>query len=710
MNILIHYVIALLTTAATLVSLGIFVYLKNRKGKVNQAFAIFVLSAAIWSFGESLLIVAQNERSAIFLARLLHSGVIFIPACFLHFIFELVDIKGRRQIILKASYMFSLIFFIFNNFTKLLLPSVSPKFSFNYYWNTGILYPYYFTGWLVIVIYGLYELRKAYLRSTGAKRNQLRYVFWAPLIGYAGGVSNYLPAFNIEIFPYNPFGTYGVPIFSTIIAYAIIKYGLMDISVAIGKLATYLVLLTTVSSVYLGLMWGVDRIFSKFPAYSIRISQFIIFLLLSTLLIYLIPRLKGKTEEGIAKVFFKNRFKYRDALREFSKRLVLIPGEEKLLTESVDNIAKAFDANRVAVILMDDLSGNYIIRASYGLDDEAKKTFFMPEDGIIKWLKANKKIFLLEEVDKIISRQELEKIRLELKNMGAVIYLPLIIHNELGGLLVLGEKNSREMYSHIDIELLEDFASQLALSVSYKRMEYRMMRADKLVSLGTLAASMAHEIRNPLSSIQIFAQLLPQKYDDKEFREEFSKVVFSDAQRINRIIESVMALANPRPSVSVFCNANELLDETLFFIETNIKKNGVKVIKKYDGELPHIKADSEQLRQVFLNIFLNALSVIPKDNGQLTISTRQKIIPSAHSGRKEKYIQIEVKDNGIGIDKKLLERIFEPFFTTRADGTGLGLAIVHRIVEQHSGFVHVDSEPGKGAAFFINLPMKEEKQ
>lgn len=708
MNILIHYVIALLTTATTLFSLGIFVYLKNREGKVNQAFSIFVLSAAIWSFGEARLIVARDENSAIFLARLLHSGVIFIPACFLHFIFELLDIKGRKQRILKAAYMFSFVFFIFNNFTKLLLPSVTPKFSFNYYWDTGILYPFYITVWFAIVIYGLYELRKVYLCSTGARRNQLKYVFWAPLIGYGGGVSNYLPAFNIEIYPYNPFATYGVPIFSIIIAYAIIKYQLMDINIVIGRIATYSFLLIIISGVYLGLMLGADRIFLKLlPAYTLQVPQFFIFLSLSFALIYFIPRIKEESGEGIETLFFKNKSKHREALREFSKRLVLIPGEERLLTEAVNNIATKMEVTKVAIMLMDDISGDYTVQASSGLDEVAKKTVLTSENRIMKWLAKNKKVLLLEEADKIVSAEELENIKLELKDIGALVYFPLIIYNELKGVLALGEKLSHEMYSHIDIDLLENFSTQLALSITYKRLESRMMRADRLVSLGTLAAGMAHEIRNPLSSIQTFAQLLPEKYDDREFREEFSKIVSSDTQRINRIIESVMSLVNPRSSITVTCNANELLEESLFFIESKLKKDGVKVIRNYDEQLPLIKADKEQLQQVCLNIFLNALAALHKGDGQLTISTRQKIIPSVTSGQKEKYIQIEIKDNGVGIEKKLLEKIFEPFFTTRPDGTGLGLAIVHRIIEQHRGFIQVDSEVGKGASFLINLPTEE---
>jgi two-component system nitrogen regulation sensor histidine kinase GlnL len=583
------------------------------------------------------------------------------------------------------------------------------KYFWGYYSKAGLLHPIYLIIFFSIFIKAFLLLYSGYKKRkymSPLKSNQIKYIFIAYVIALTGAV-DYIPKYGVEFYP---FGFISEFVFALIVAYAIIKYRLMDINIVIGKLATYSFLLIIISGVCLGLMWGVDRIFSTLlPAYSPFVPHFLIFLLLSIALIYLIPRIKRRTEDKIDKMFFKNKFQYREAVREFSKRLVLIPGEEQLLTESVNNIATAMGVSKVAIMLMDDLSGNYIVQASSGLDEQAKKLVLTPQDGIIKWLTENKKVFFVEEIDKILSIEEVEKIKIGLKDIEALIYLPLTIHNELGGILALGEKLSREMFSHIDIELLEGFTNQLALSISYKRLESQIVRADRLVSLGTLAAGMAHEIRNPLSSIQTFAQLLPEKYNDREFREEFSKIVASDTQRISRIIESVMALANPRPHIPVSCNANELLDKALFIIEGELKKDGVKVTKNYAAQLPQIKADKEQLQQVFLNIFLNALAALSKNDGKLTISTltistRQKLIPSVLSGQEEKYVQIEIKDNGTGIEKKLLDRIFEPFFTTRPEGTGLGLAIVHRIIEQHRGFIKVDSAIGKGTTFLINLP------
>ncbi len=697
-----QHLIALLSTSVATFLIGLFVYFRGKKKKVNQIFLFYSSSIAIWGLGQAIHSIVPTVKISLWWARFSHIGVVFIPTLFLHFVFEFLNIPKERKRILVLPYVVSVLFVFFNLFTKFYITDPVPKFSLKYYVEPGFLYLPGILFFFICIIVGLQELFKVYFRSSGARRNQLKYLCWGSLLGYIGGPANFLLVFNIEVPFLNPFGTYGVPIYALLITYAIIKYRLMDINIVIGKLATYSFLLIIISGIYLGLVLGVDKVFSKLSIYSLSASHFLIFILLTIVLIYVMPRIKGRTGEGIEKVFFKNKFKHRESLREFSKRLMLIPAEEQLLTEAVNNIATAMEVAKVVIMLRDDLSDNYIVRSSCGLDEKVKKKVLTPQSGIIKWLTKTKKVLLLEEADKILSLEEAEKIKTELKDMKAMVYIPLIIHNELSGILALGEKSSREMFSHIDIELLEDFTNQLSLSISYKRLESQMVRADRLVSLGTLAAGMAHEIRNPLSSIQTFAQLLPEKYNDKEFREEFSKIVASDTQRINRIIESVMALANPRPSMPEACNINKLLDETLFLIENQIKKGGVEVSKGYDKQLPQIKADKEQLQQVFLNIFLNALNALPKDNGQLTLSTRQKLTPAVLSGQKEKYVQVEIKDNGAGIEKKLLERIFEPFFTTRPDGTGLGLAIVHRIIEQHRGFIKVHSDIGKGTAFLIN--------
>lgn len=195
MNLLIHYVIAYIVTSLTLFLLGTFVLLKDIKRKVYRTFAIYCYATALWSGGAAYAVIAPDKTTAFIWTRIFHSGVIFITPCFVHFVYSLLQIdKGRRKIII-INYIICCIFLILN-FTKYLISDVTPRCSLKYYFQPGILYPFFLLFWICLAIYGLYELFRAFRNSIGARHNQLKYLFWGTLIGYLGGAPNYLPAFK----------------------------------------------------------------------------------------------------------------------------------------------------------------------------------------------------------------------------------------------------------------------------------------------------------------------------------------------------------------------------------------------------------------------------------------------------------------------------------------------------------------------------------
>jgi len=224
-----------------------------------------------------------------------------------------------------------------------------------------------------------------------------------------------------------------------------------------------------------------------------------------------------------------------------------------------------------------------------------------------------------------------------------------------------------------------------------------MLKCEKLTSLGILAASLAHEIKNPLSSIQSFAQLLPEKYDDEEFINNFSRVVVRDVSRISKLTDNILSLAKPTPTELSTHNVNDIIDETLSLVNGEILGNKTQVVKSY-AKLPTIKGNKETLKQVFLNIILNAIHAMP-NGGTLKIGS--SIVSN--------YARVEIQDTGCGIEKKILNKLFDPFFTSKAQGTGLGLALARRIIEQHSGSIGVNSKLGEGATFWLTLPVSRIK-
>ena len=238
-----------------------------------------------------------------------------------------------------------------------------------------------------------------------------------------------------------------------------------------------------------------------------------------------------------------------------------------------------------------------------------------------------------------------------------------------------------------------------------KQMGEEVRRLDRLASLGTLAAGMAHEIKNPLSSIKTFTQLLPEKMDDKEFREDFLAIAQKEVDRIDYLINQLLSFARPSKPQFQKSDILKVMEETLAIIDNQIIKKKIKVTKEFQKDLPQVFVDERQIKQVFINIMVNAIQAM-EDEGSLTLSTKanqQKM----HRGEEAEFLQILITDTGKGIPDDQLDKLFNPFFTTKHDGTGLGLAIVHRIIEEHHGFIEISSKLGKGTTFTINLPMSE---
>lgn len=231
-----------------------------------------------------------------------------------------------------------------------------------------------------------------------------------------------------------------------------------------------------------------------------------------------------------------------------------------------------------------------------------------------------------------------------------------------------------------------------------------MKRTDRLKSLETIAGGFAHEIRNPLTSIKTFIQLAPERKDDPDFIREFSRIVLDDVFRIERLISEILDYARYMEPKLTEEDINDIVSSCLYFIDVKADSRGIKIEKELAQNLPRVMLDRQQIKQVFLNLFLNALDAMAEKGGTLRVRTR-----SVAKGDGRSWVQIETEDTGEGIREANLDHIFDPFFTTKHEsgeheGTGLGLTIVHQIIQEHHGEIAVQSTLGKGTTFLVNLP------
>jgi two-component system sensor histidine kinase PilS (NtrC family) len=226
-----------------------------------------------------------------------------------------------------------------------------------------------------------------------------------------------------------------------------------------------------------------------------------------------------------------------------------------------------------------------------------------------------------------------------------------------------------------------------------REMEDRMRRADRLATLGRLAANIAHEIRNPLASLTGAIEALAGTHAAHDDREHLTQIVLRESDRLNQMIRSFLDYARPTPLSTQAVDVSEMLDEVLVLLEHRELPGGLKIARDFPPGLTW-PVDAQRLRQALWNLCLNAVQAMP-DGGELTVSARAEA----------RLLKISVADTGEGIAATDLAHVFEPFFSTKAEGSGLGLALVHRIIHDHGGEIEVRSQTAMGTTFLLTLPL-----
>jgi signal transduction histidine kinase len=281
------------------------------------------------------------------------------------------------------------------------------------------------------------------------------------------------------------------------------------------------------------------------------------------------------------------------------------------------------------------------------------------------------------------------------------------------GVIVVDNLYNGRPITDDDIQLLTMFTRQAGLAIEncilykyledahseLKKAQETLLQREKLAALGEMAASVAHEIKNPLVSIGGYTRRLHKKLDNGLHEKKYTDAIIKEVDRLEGILNDILYFSKATKVVLEKFDVNRIIEETLTGIEDELKFQGIEVEKSLDVNLPEIPCDYQEIKQVFINLITNARDAMG-GGGKLTVKT------SSFSQEHRDYIGIEIKDTGQGIPSEVLHNIFNPFFTTKGWGTGLGLAICHRIVDGHGGVIEVNNDPGRGVTFTVKLPVE----
>ncbi|ODS34418.1 MAG: two-component sensor kinase [Candidatus Scalindua rubra] len=289
------------------------------------------------------------------------------------------------------------------------------------------------------------------------------------------------------------------------------------------------------------------------------------------------------------------------------------------------------------------------------------------------------------------------------------VCVPLIAKNEPTGVIVADNAYTREPISEDRVNTLTMFANQAALAIenaeTYKRLEdkinqltetqQRLIRSEKLAAIGSMSSYIAHEIRNPLVTIGGFAKFLSSfDFTDSKIKTNID-IIIEEVKRLEKILNNITDFSRPSTPEKVNVQICEIIENTCILMENYLQEKHINLHKDFESDIPQIFVDPIQMKQVFLNILMNAVESMP-DGGDLDVK-----IKSANES-----IEIDVIDNGKGIPQESLQNIFYPFFTTKPNGTGVGLAVSLKIIEDHGGNIDVKSKYGKGTTISLTLPIK----
>ena len=397
----------------------------------------------------------------------------------------------------------------------------------------------------------------------------------------------------------------------------------------------------------------------------------------------------------------------RRAVQELSRSLALIVDREALASSMAARIRELFDPDRLVVLEPDRASATFRPGFSFGLAEQVLPDLQVAARGkLARWLSVNETCLVLDRQPGVheyldpAERDLLDRLRLSL-------IVPMVSLNRLTGILLLGADRPRWSIGRSEIELLNLLASQASLAFenaelyrSQRERLDRLHRAERLAAVGQLAAGVAHEIRNPLTAIRSTMQYLLGGLDPGGPKHQLLEDVLSEVDRINATVGGLLSLSRSGELRKTEIDLLEPLGQAVKLVQSQAEEQGVEISSGIGGNGLRVLADAGQLRQVFLNLLINALQACPK-GGRISVG-----VTRPHLGAQETpWVQVQIEDTGPGISPEDLRKAFDPFFTTKRDGTGLGLAICHGIVEQHEGEIQLTSEAGKGTTASIRLPL-----
>jgi signal transduction histidine kinase len=684
-------------TTAIYAVLGVLVWWSRPSGTANRAFAYLAFTLGIWTLSNQLVATQAAGPWGIVWARAAFFSGSLLPLWCFHFaaVFPTPTprVSPRLRWTLTACALTSC--------AASLTPLVAQKTSLldgSLKMTYGPLYPF-LGAYLVVFLAGsLALLGHKHRLLTGVERLQVQFVLLG--IGLAAIGASFTNLILPLVFHTSRLNTYG-PIMGLIIvgfiAHAIVRYRLLNIRLVVRRGVTEVGASIIAAGTFLGLAWVVAWVLAlELKALPIEVA-----LMLALVVAQAFQPLRRVVQAGLDRYFFRARYDYPKALREISRAMSDIIEMGRLFEYTCRAILNTVHAERVALYVRDAGGSDYRLESSWGVEEPRLPATIGHSSAMVQSMSVGKqRVLIAADFRRPEGTLAAES---DVHGLGIECILPVLVHGQFEGFYVLGSKRSGDPYFTEDIDLISAVASQVGIAIKLHVQsglaEAERRRAERLVSFGALARELAHEIKNPLVAIRTFAELLPERADDAEFRDSFSQIVVQEIGRIDELVRRLRGF--PGPSAPRFQEVDlaALVRETLALLRGEIQRARIRVTITARPALPPILGDPSQLTQLLLNILMNALEAV-EPGGQIAIRF-------SHVAEQRRVV-LDVVDSGPGVPVELLPKIFDAFVTTKAEGSGLGLAICRGITDAHHASIRAENGTnGRGLRIVLDFPALE---
>jgi len=702
--------------------LGFLIYSKNKKSLLNITFALLCLTTFWWQSCWSLLFNTKTDQIALLLTKIGYSGIIFIPITFFHFSLQFNQVKSKK-IIAFSAYLIGLIFLAFLWFSDYFISGYF-RYSWGLYPKASLLHPFYVIFLAVIVVYCavLYVISINNQKFSISKRYQSKYLLIAHIIYALAGV-DFIVNYDIGFYPPG----FIFVIFSLgIIAYAIARYRLMEITIAITRTGIFIAVYTIVLGLPFVLATTLkDRLVTLFSS-----NWWVIPLSLMAVLATVGPFIFIYLERRAEARLLREQRRYQQTLKQASVGMTRIRNLNKLLNLIAHIVTKTVHISYAAIYLYNRETDEYILQVSRdkGRVPIAKMS---SNNSLIRWIVKNRQPLIHEEI-----KRKMEDLREPIyreieENMGilnASVVIPSFLEDKSMGFLVLGDKISGQIYTPDDLDVFQVLASQAALAIENaqfydetKEMQEQIAQAEKMATIGTMADGLSHQINNRFHALSLIAgdtidtiKMTDTSKCNPEVKEMLSQINYA----LSRIQTNVLQGGEVVKGILKYTRKGEegfepltldaILDSTMEMVQFKVKLSEIDIIRNYPKDTPKIHGNIVQLQEVFFNFIDNAYDAIVERRNTLQESDyRGRITVSATP--KNNHLEIIVEDNGFGVKEQDYKKVFTPFFTTKNSarkGTGLGLYVIRKIItDTHKGRISFESEYRTGTRFIVELPL-----